>query len=137
MDLGKFIQAPIDEISGVSKAREDARDARLLQSIKSEGSDSTLAGDIKPKLEADDDTHVQQLLRDAEEEEQRLLSGAVQVHCTLFEGQMLERTGSGYKQILDEWTNIKKRVMKNKETVVLNGMAFVVDPDLEQEQEQQ
>ncbi|KAJ4481310.1 P-loop containing nucleoside triphosphate hydrolase protein [Lentinula lateritia] len=113
MELSKFIQAPIAEILSLSKAREDARDAKLEQTLET--------------AKGNPDVHAQQLLKDAEDEEQRLLSGAAQVRCHLFEGQMLERgTSSSNKQIADEWTNLQKRASKSRETVVLNGMTFVV-----------
>ncbi|KAJ3928587.1 MAG: SNF2 family N-terminal domain-containing protein [Lentinula lateritia] len=115
MKLSKFIQAPIAEILSLSKAREDARDAKLEQTLQT--------------AKGNPDVHAQQLLKDAEDEEQRLLSGAAQVRCHLFEGQMLERgTSSSNKQIADEWTNLQKRASKSRETVVLNGMTFVVIP---------
>ncbi|KAF9067977.1 SNF2 family N-terminal domain-containing protein [Rhodocollybia butyracea] len=123
MDLSKFIQAPIDEILSTSKAREDARDAKLLQSLQ--GSNSPGTEDIMNN--GHPDACNQQLLKDAEEEEQRLLSGVAQVRCRLFEGQILERAGRSNKDIADEWTNIQKRASKSRETVVLNGMTFVVD----------
>ncbi|KAJ4486561.1 SNF2 family N-terminal domain-containing protein [Lentinula edodes] len=115
MELSKFIEAPIAEILSLSKAREDARDAKLEQTLQT--------------AKGNPDVHAQQLLKDAEDEEQRLLSGAAQVRCHLFEGQMLERgTSSSNKQIADEWTNLQKRASKSRETVVLNGMTFVVIP---------
>lgn len=127
MDLGKFIEASITEILSTSKAREDARDAKMLQSVSLQTSTGEEGSNIDP------DAQAQKLLKDAEEEEQRLLSGAAQVRCRLLEGQMLERAGSGqsYKHISDEWTNMKKRASKSRETVVVNGMTFVVDPDPE------
>lgn len=129
MELSQFIQAPIAEILGTSKAREEARDAKMLQSLQdSVGTVKTEEGDIKIE---DPDTHAAKLLKEAEEEEQRLLSGAAQVRCRMLEGRELERAGSGqsYKHISDEWTNLQKRAKKTRETVVIGGMTFVVDPD--------
>ncbi|KIK50982.1 hypothetical protein GYMLUDRAFT_208922 [Collybiopsis luxurians FD-317 M1] len=115
MDLEKFIRAPIQEILEMSKAREDARDEKIAQSLE---------------VRDDADGHAQQLLANAEEEERRLLSGVAQVSCRLFEGRMLERSGDkSNAQIAEEWTNMKKRVSKGKETIVIGGMTFIVDPD--------
>lgn len=92
MELSQFIQAPIAEILGTSKAREEARDAKMLQSLQdSVGNVKTEEGDIKIE---DPDTHAVKLLKEAEEEEQRLLSGAAQVRCRMLEGRELERAGT-------------------------------------------
>ncbi|KAJ3971049.1 SNF2 family N-terminal domain-containing protein [Lentinula raphanica] len=122
MELGKFIEAPIAEILALSKAREEARDTKMEQTLRTEDESHPAQGSPDP--------HTQQLLRDAEEEERRLLSGAAQVRCRLFDGRMLERAGSSRsnRQIAEEWTTLQKRASNSRETVVINGMTFIVDP---------
>ncbi|KAK7026790.1 hypothetical protein VNI00_015448 [Paramarasmius palmivorus] len=112
--LAKFLAAPIADILEASKAREDARDAKIKQELG--------GGDLKEEA-------TEQLVHDAEEEEKRLLSGIAQVRCRLFEGKMVEH-GKGVKKnkdIADEWVNLQKRQRNGKETVVIGGMTFVVD----------
>ncbi|KAK7014441.1 hypothetical protein VNI00_019360 [Paramarasmius palmivorus] len=112
--LAKFLAAPITDILEASKAREDARDAKIKQELG--------GGELKEEA-------TEQLVHDAEEEEKRLLSGIAQVRCRLFEGKMVEH-GKGVKKnkdIADEWVNLQKRQRNGKETVVIGGMTFVVD----------
>jgi SWI/SNF-related matrix-associated actin-dependent regulator of chromatin subfamily A member 5 len=113
--LAKFLASPISEILEASKVREDARDAKIKQELG--------GGELKEEA-------IEQLVHDAEEEEKRLLSGIAQVRCRLFEGKMVEH-GKGIKKnkdIADEWVNLQKRRRNGKETVVIGGMTFVVDP---------
>ncbi|KAF5382406.1 hypothetical protein D9757_009814 [Collybiopsis confluens] len=129
MDLTKFIQAPISEILAMSKAREEARDVKLERTL----SDGGVSGD------SGSDARTRDLLKEAEEEERRLLSGVARVSCRLFEGRMLERGGvskagiSGKKaeirDIKEEWMNLRKRVSKEKKTVIVDGMTFIMDPE--------
>ncbi|KAF5368290.1 hypothetical protein D9757_010533 [Collybiopsis confluens] len=129
MDLTKFIQAPISEILAMSKAREEARDVKLERTL----GDGGVSGD------SGSDARTRDLLKEAEEEERRLLSGVARVSCRLFEGRMLERGGvskagiSGKKaeirDIKEEWMNLRKRVSKEKKTVIVDGMTFIMDPE--------
>uniref|UniRef100_A0A0W0G9B7 Helicase C-terminal domain-containing protein n=1 Tax=Moniliophthora roreri TaxID=221103 RepID=A0A0W0G9B7_MONRR len=115
IDLATFLAAPISEILETSKARENARDAKLKHDLTD--------GDLKKEVANE------QLVHDAEEEERRLLSGIAQVRCRLFEGQMVEHGKEQKKNrdIADEWVNLQKRRRSGKETVEIGGMTFVVD----------
>lgn len=116
MNLAQFLKADIAEILEVSRSRENARDAKLKQ-------------ELKVTEDGDDADAQEKLIRDAEEEEQQLLSGVAQVRCRLFEGKMVHKVrdpSEVNKMIADEWHDMQKRARVDR-TVTIGGMAFIVD----------
>lgn len=118
MNLGHFLNAPIDAILEESRAREGVRDARMKKDLAT-GRDG---GIDEPAVKTED---TEKLLQDAEEEERRLLSGVAQVQSRLFEGQVINRRQNN-QQIAQEWKEIQKRVRSDR-LVVVDGMHVVVD----------
>ena len=88
MDLAQFLDAGIEEILSESRSRENMRETKIKHEL----------GDSKIDNEADDE----RLLKDAQEEESRLLSGIAQVKCRLFEGKVVNRVQDN-KDIAKEW----------------------------------
>ncbi|KAK0184817.1 P-loop containing nucleoside triphosphate hydrolase protein [Armillaria mellea] len=120
MNLSRFLDASLSDILDVSRAREDARDAKLKQTT-----------------EEDESAVSKDLVLSAEEEERQLLSGIAQVKCRLFEGKVVEKATHVESIALE--SNIQKRARSNN-TVTISGMTFIVDgpsPDDIQEKAQQ
>ncbi|PBK68231.1 hypothetical protein ARMSODRAFT_958356, partial [Armillaria solidipes] len=120
MNLGRFLDASLSDILDLSRAREDARDAKL-------------------KLNTGEDESVvsKDLVLSAEEEERQLLSGIAQVKCRLFEGNVVEKAKHVENIALELST--QKRARSNN-TVTISGMTFIVDgpsPEDIQEKAQQ
>lgn len=118
MDLGRFLNAPIDAILEESKAREGARDARMKKDLATGGD-----GGINESVVKTEET--EKLLQDAEEEERRLLSGVAQVHSRLFEGQVVNRRQNN-QEIAQEWKELQKRARTDR-LVVVDGIHVVAD----------
>lgn len=114
MDLGTFLDAPIQQILDDSREREGTRDAKLKKELVA--SDNTPATD----LEIDE-----KILLDAEEEEQKLLSGVAQVQSRLFEGKFVKRNQDN-RQIAQEWQELQKRAHVDR-TVVVDGITVIAD----------
>ncbi|KAK7455882.1 hypothetical protein VKT23_010919 [Stygiomarasmius scandens] len=109
-DLQTFIDAPIASILENSRTREEARDAKMKN-------------DMNEK-----DGGNEKLIRDAQEEEQRLLSGVAQVRCRFFDGKYFERKKQG--DIPEEWKQLEKRV-RNNNLKTIEGMNYIVDGPIE------
>ncbi len=107
MNLGRFLDASISDILDLSRAREDARDAKLKLNT----------GEDKFAVSKD-------LVLSAEEEERQLLSGIAQVKCRLFEGNVVEKAKHVENIALELST--QKRARSNN-TVTISGMTFIVD----------
>ena len=75
----------------------------------------------KEKVEEDD----AELLLDAEEEEQRLLSGVAQVQSRLFEGRVVQRAKDN-RQISQEWYELQKRA-RQKRIVMVDGYEVLAE----------
>jgi SWI/SNF-related matrix-associated actin-dependent regulator of chromatin subfamily A member 5 len=114
MDLGTFLDTPIQQILDDSREREGTRDAKLKKELVA--SDDTAATD----LEIDE-----KILLDAEEEEQKLLSGVAQVQSRLFEGKFVKRNQDN-RQIAQEWQELQKRAHVDR-TVVVDGITVIAD----------
>lgn len=110
MDLSRFLNAPISEILNQSRSKEDIREAKLKNELKSE---------TNMDVEIDEN-----LLVDAEAEERALLSGVAQVHSRLFEGKVVKVRNN--KQIADEWKELQKRARVNR-LVVVDGIEVIAD----------
>jgi SWI/SNF-related matrix-associated actin-dependent regulator of chromatin subfamily A member 5 len=93
MGLAQFLDADIEEILSESRSRESIREAKLKHELCDE-------------LDNEDDQPDEHLLKDAEEEEARLLSGIAQVKCRLFEGKVVNRVRDN-KDIAKEWQNLQ------------------------------
>ncbi|KAK0451185.1 P-loop containing nucleoside triphosphate hydrolase protein [Desarmillaria tabescens] len=120
MNLGRFLDASLSDILGASRAREDARDAKMKQNAGKD--DSAIAKD---------------LVLSAEEEERQLLSGIAQVKCRLFEGNIVEKA-KHVEDIVPKLSTQKRA--RNDNTVTISGMTFIVDgpsPEDIQERAQQ
>lgn len=111
MDLGTFLQAPIQEILDDSREREGVRDAKLKKEMVS-------SHDTAEKID-------EKTLLDAEEEERKLLSGIAQVQSRLFEGKLIKRNQNNH-QIAQEWHELQKRAHMNR-TVVVDGITVIAD----------
>lgn len=118
MDVGRFLNAPIDAILEESRAREGVRDARMKK-------DLAIRGDSEIDESAVKAEETEKLLQDAEEEERRLLSGVAQVQSRLFEGQVVHRRQNN-QQIAQEWKELQKRARTNR-LVVVDGIHVVTD----------
>ncbi|THU84851.1 hypothetical protein K435DRAFT_970985 [Dendrothele bispora CBS 962.96] len=112
LDLQTFIDAPISTILETSKSREQARDAKLKNDMN--------------ETNVDEDS--ERLLRDAQEEEKRLLSGVAQVKCRFFDGKYFERKREG--DIPEEWKQLDKRVRHNNLRMI-DGLNYIVDGPIE------
>jgi SWI/SNF-related matrix-associated actin-dependent regulator of chromatin subfamily A member 5 len=106
MDLSTFLKANIEDILERSRSMDSVRDAKAKK-------DANVGGE-------DED-----LLKDAEEEERRLLSGVAQVHCRVFEGKVVQGR-KGNAQIASEWRELQKRARVDR-TVVVNGITVISD----------
>ena len=115
MDFGRFLNVPIDAILEESRAREDARVARMKKDLATGDS-----GKSAVKAE-----NTAQLLQDAEEEERQLLSGVAQVQSRLFEGQVVNRRQNN-QQIAQEWKELQKRARTDR-LVVVDGIHVLAD----------
>jgi len=118
MDVGRFLNAPIDAILEESRAREGVRDARMKKDLATGGECGTDESAVKAE-------ETEKLLQDAEEEERRLLSGVAQVQSRLFEGQVVHRLQNN-QQIAQEWEELQKRARVDR-LVVVDGMHVLVD----------
>ena len=98
MDLAQFLDAGIEEILSESRSRENMRETKIKHEL----------GDSKMDNEADDE----RLLKDAQEEESRLLSGIAQVKCRLFEGKLVNRVQDN-KDIAKEWQDSQNPTKPN------------------------
>lgn len=118
MDLGTFLDAPIQQILDDSREREGVRDAKLKKELVSSHDvpDDTAGA----ALEIDE-----KVLLDAEEEERRLLSGVAQVQSRLFEGKFIKRNQNN-SQIAQEWQELQKRARVDR-TVVVDGITVIAD----------
>ena len=94
MHLAQFLDADIEEILNDSRSRESVREAKLKHE---------LCGELDNEADQPDE----HLLKDAEEEERRLLSGIAQVKCRLFEGKMVNCVRDN-KDIAKEWQNLQQ-----------------------------
>ncbi|GBE87288.1 ISWI chromatin-remodeling complex ATPase ISW2 [Sparassis crispa] len=103
MDLPRFLEAPIQEILDASRERDDLRAAKVK------------------KLEGE--TVDQKLVKDAEEEERRLLSGIAQVQSRLFEGKLVTQPRQN-KDIAREWKELQKRSRSDR-IVLVDGMEMI------------
>ena len=119
MTLAKFLKAPIEDILEVSRKMDKIKDTK----IKSE-----FPVDEVNKAETDeglDAAFDQQALRDAEEEEMRLLKGIALVQSRLFEGKLVQK-GSENKDIAMAWEDVQKRARVDR-LVVVDGMQVIAD----------
>ncbi|KAF8063974.1 P-loop containing nucleoside triphosphate hydrolase protein [Lyophyllum atratum] len=108
MNLARFLDVSLADITEHSKSLETKRDAKIKKDLEEEG-----AG-------VDDE----QLVLDAEEEERKLLSGVAQVQSRLFEGKMIHKAQSN-AEIAQEWKNLEKRARVDR-TVKVGGMTFIL-----------
>jgi SWI/SNF-related matrix-associated actin-dependent regulator of chromatin subfamily A member 5 len=104
IDFSRFLNAGIEEILNASRTHENMRDAKVKQELS--------VGDVEDEA----------LLRDAEAEELKLLSGVAQVQSRLFEGQMVQPCTN--KDIATEWKNLQKRARVDR-TVVIDGITVI------------
>lgn len=118
MDLGTFLNAPIQQILDDSREREGVRDAKMKKELGSsqDASDDTAGA----ALEIDE-----KVLMDAEEEERKLLAGVAQVQSRLFEGKLVKRNQDN-RQIAQEWQELQKRAHIDR-TVVIDGITVIAD----------
>jgi len=111
MDLAQFLDANIEEIVNESRSREQVREAKIKQECK---------------IEVQDNHDVEKLLKDAEEEEKKLLSGVAQVKCRLFEGKVVNRAKDN-KGIAKEWQELQDRARVDR-IIMVDGMPFIPAP---------
>ncbi|CAL1715435.1 unnamed protein product [Somion occarium] len=104
MNLSEFLDAPIENILQLSKERESARMMKMKVDMGEDSLDTT--------GEADATKNKEELLRSAEEEERRLLSGVAQVHSRLFEGKIINRSLPSNSQIASEWQEVQKKAKR-------------------------
>ncbi|PCH42878.1 hypothetical protein WOLCODRAFT_90021 [Wolfiporia cocos MD-104 SS10] len=108
IDFARFLEAPINEILEASRERDNARCAKLKQ----------LEGETDDKVD-------HKLLADAEEEEQKLLTGVAQVQSRLFEGKVVRQPKrNSNKDIAQEWHELQKRSRTNR-IVMVDGMEMI------------
>ena len=108
MDLTQFTQAGIDAILEASRERDGARAAK----VKLE--EGAPEGEVDAKL-----------LREAEEEEQKLLAGVVRVQSRLFEGRIVQqKKRPSNADIAAEWRAIQKRAREDR-IVTVDGMQMI------------
>jgi SWI/SNF-related matrix-associated actin-dependent regulator of chromatin subfamily A member 5 len=110
LDLDRFLSASVDEIMDVSRRREGKKDVKM----KCELGDETVA-----KEEQD-------LMRDIEAEEKKLLSGIAQVHSRLFEGRIVNEAKMSNKDIAKEWLEVQMKA-RNDQIVSMDGIQVIAD----------
>ncbi|KAM6491144.1 SNF2 family N-terminal domain containing protein [Amanita muscaria] len=111
MDLGRFLDASIDDILQDSKKVEDMRNVKIQHDMGGVNNEEHNGNDAR-------------LLEDAEEEERRLLSGVIQVQSRFFEGKVVHRQNA---DIANEWSDLVKRARVDR-TVTVDGMTFIISP---------
>ncbi|KAL0953043.1 hypothetical protein HGRIS_007245 [Hohenbuehelia grisea] len=120
MDLTTFLKSDIADILEASRASERARVAKMRQELQSESESKPQLGEVKTEENSE------QLVRDAEEEERRLLSGVAQVSCRMFDGKVIQKVKDN-KDIAAEWSALEKRARVDR-TIRLGGMTFLIEP---------
>lgn len=95
MTLPQFLRAPLHEILRISKERENVRTAKIKHDI---GSEVSRTSEKSPE----------ELLRDAKEEEQRLLSGVAQVRSRFFEGRIVDKISKNNQEIAAQWQEVQR-----------------------------